>query len=165
MVKFSELTEKQWVEWRSYLDTCILPVTGLNGEESPVEAAGQLERLRGWLDGIEIPFRGRIVTYPACHFATDGNSADERSRLNRLCIKLRSQGFVHIVIVSAQLSVTGDELPEADLVITPDSLQVDDAAHARPVIKDRIQKMWNAPPSSGNKRQYPNMSSKKKGPL
>lgn len=100
-MKFSELTAEQWKEWGPYLDTCILPVTGLSGLESPVEAVERLERLRDWLDGVEIPFHGRTVTYPAYHFtgASEPEPADIEL-LDKVCGRPGEQGFAYIVIVS-----------------------------------------------------------------
>ncbi|MGO4375464.1 DUF2487 family protein, partial [Paenibacillus sp. MCAF20] len=67
-MKFSEIEKEQWEELRPYLDTCLLPVTGMDGSEQPYEATEWLERLRDIMDLIEIPFKGRVVTYPACHY-------------------------------------------------------------------------------------------------
>lgn len=67
-MKFSDIEEQTWDELRPYLDTAVLPVTGLNGGETPWEATRELEYLRDALDLIEIPFKGRIVTYPATIF-------------------------------------------------------------------------------------------------
>ena len=65
----------------TYLDTCLLPVTGLTGKESPVEAGDRLEQLRDLLDLLEIPYHGRTVTYPAWHYAEDAE--DLKTELGR----------------------------------------------------------------------------------
>lgn len=141
-MKFSELTEEQWEEWGPYLDTCILPVTGLNGSESPIEAGYRLEKLRDWLDGVEIPFRGRTVTYPAYHFMSEQLADDELDLLNGLCSRLRKQGFAYIVVISAQLPITAEKLPEADLVITPVEMIAENAGDALAEMKTLVQNMW-----------------------
>lgn len=149
VVKFSELTEEQWEEWGPYLDTCILPVTGLNGTESPIEAGYRLEKLRDWLDGIEMPFRGRTVTYPAYHFVSQQLDDDELRLLNGLCTRLRRQGFAYIVVVSAQLPLTSDKLPAADLVITPAELMEEEAGQVRSAMKICVQNMWSVTQTQG----------------
>jgi len=141
-MKFNELTKEQWEEWKGYLDTCILPVTGLSGMESPPEVASQLEMLRNWLGGIEIPFRGRTVTYPAYHFIPDNIEMNSLCLVNKLCTQLRSQGFTYIVIISAQWNIMRDELPQADLVVSPVELWTTDLSRAQQQIKERVQKMW-----------------------
>lgn len=142
-MKFSELTEKQWTEWRRYLDTCLLPVTGLSGVESPWEMTVRLEKLRSWLDGIEIPFRGRTITYPAYHFVLDELEKKDLSFLNEWCVKLRSQSYAHIIIVSAQWNITKDKLPEADLVFSPAELLTTDLFQVWQQMKERVQNMWD----------------------
>ena len=67
-MKFSDIEEQNWEQLAPYLDTCLLPLTGLDGTEKPWQATNALEKLRDFLDLIEIPFRGRIVTYPAAHY-------------------------------------------------------------------------------------------------
>lgn len=148
-MKFSELTEEQWEELRPYLDTCILPVTGLDGSESPIEAVYRLEKLRDWLDGVEIPFRGRTVTYPAYHFVSEKLADDELKLLNGLCSRLRKQGFAYVVVVSAQLPITGDKLPEADLVITPVEMMAENAGNACAAMKTLVQNMWTVTQTQG----------------
>lgn len=144
-MKFSELTAEQWKEWGPYLDTCILPVTGLTGLESPVEAAERLERLRDWLDGVEIPFHGRTVTYPAYHF-TGGREPQpaDIELLDKVCGRLREQGFAYIVIVSQAIRLQQGEVPQADAVFTPAELGTEDTNAVKELMKDKIQKMWYA---------------------
>ncbi|WP_426453600.1 DUF2487 family protein [Paenibacillus sp. S-38] len=101
-MKFSEINEGQWEELRPYLDTCLLPVTGLTGAESPWQAARELEHLRDALDLLEIPFKGRTVTYPALHFTPAGDTVTLRSLLQQVCTGLRSEGFRYVVLVTAQ---------------------------------------------------------------
>ncbi|MCY9517092.1 DUF2487 family protein [Paenibacillus apiarius] len=142
-MKFSELTLEQWKEWEPYLDTCVLPITGLTGEESPVESADRLERLRDWLDGVEIPFRGRVVTYPAYHFVMDKQPQQQDiSLINGVCSRLRERGFAHIVIISADMHITKDMLKAADEVFSPLAFPWKELTLIKEEMNKRIQKMW-----------------------
>src|SRR5690348_10219692 len=85
-LKFSEMTQDSWAELQLYLDTCLIPYTALSGEQSPVEVTEALERLRDFLDLVEIPFKGRIMTYPAFHYANPELSMT----LNSLSAQLKS---------------------------------------------------------------------------
>mgnify|MGYP001233703484 CR=1 FL=1 len=135
-MKFSEIKREDWASLAPYLDTCLLPVSGLGGEESPVEAADRLEQLRDLLDLLERPFRGRTVTYPAWHYVPDIAAAKEQ--IARTVRKLRGQGFRFIIIVTVmeQLAeLQGEADPDrADLVITP--------ARAERV-HDLVTELWN----------------------
>ncbi|MFD0958837.1 DUF2487 family protein [Paenibacillus chungangensis] len=115
-MKFSEIEDDKWKELAPYLDTCLLPVTGMSGLESPPKATACLEQLRDMMDMVEIPFRGRVVTYPACHYWADGLNFDEM--LAKWCEALRSIGFTYIIVATANatLELTCDA---ADLVLRP----------------------------------------------
>jgi len=115
-VKFSEIEQEQWEELKPYLDTCLLPITGLDGSESPVEATVALENLRDIMDLIEIPYTGRVVTYPACHYLSRDPSAI--AQIASYCRALRGQGFKYIILITAKLH-TEFHIDEADLWITP----------------------------------------------
>ena len=67
-MKFSEISADLWAEQRAYFDTCILPLSGLDGSEQPHEATKKLADLQKTLDIIDRLYRGRIVIYPACHY-------------------------------------------------------------------------------------------------
>lgn len=113
-MKFSEIESSQWDELKPYLDTCLLPVTGLTGLESPAEATQALEDLRDIMDGIEIPFKGRVVTYPACHYTGE---KEGHTVVEQLCASLKRTGFRYIIVVSARL--TNLAPASADLVFAP----------------------------------------------
>jgi 23S rRNA (pseudouridine1915-N3)-methyltransferase len=72
-MKFSELSAETWEQQHTYFDTCILPLSGLDGSEHPFEATKKLADLQKTLDIIEKLYRGRIVIYPACHYMTNLN--------------------------------------------------------------------------------------------
>jgi len=115
-VKFSEIEAEQWEELKPYVDTCLLPITGLDGSESPADATNCLEHLRDIMDLIEIPFRGRIVTYPAYHYF-DGKEESQQA-IESCCSKLRMQGYKHIILITVKRSIKF-QTNEADLWITP----------------------------------------------
>lgn len=118
-MKFSEIKKEEWPALKPYLDTCLLPVTGLSAGVSPVEAVDELERLRDVLDLLERPYRGRTVTYPAWHFVID--NAKTREQLRELVQELKSaSGFRFVILVTLVEEFREDQaLPEADLIITP----------------------------------------------
>ncbi|WP_341278142.1 DUF2487 family protein [Paenibacillus sp. FSL H8-0537] len=135
-MKFSDVQEEQWEELRPYLDTCMLPVTGMSGEEQPYEATAALERLRDVMDLIEIPFKGRVVTYPALHYVGARAAVD---MINDVCASLRGAGFRYIIVATAsgKLDLAG---VQADLLLGPD--QAGELPHAADV-KERVSLMWN----------------------
>ncbi|WP_284640191.1 DUF2487 family protein [Paenibacillus silviterrae] len=122
-MKFSDIEEQGWAELAPFLDTCLLPITGMTGAEQPWEATRALEELRDALDGLEQPFKGRVVTYPALHYLPEGEAGE--LLLGRLCDKLRSSGFRYVVAVTAK---SEEELPlsrgNRDLLlrVTPEEL-------------------------------------------
>jgi 23S rRNA (pseudouridine1915-N3)-methyltransferase len=115
-MKFSEITREQWEELSPYLDTCLLPVTGMPNTAKPYEATEWLEQLRDIMDLIEIPFKGRVVTYPAWHYISDSERLSEH--LNEWCASAKRGGFRYVIVVTAnkQLIV---ECPEVDLWFGP----------------------------------------------
>ncbi|MCR2802993.1 YpiF family protein [Paenibacillus soyae] len=117
-MKFSDILGEQWDELKPYLDTCLLPVTGLDGNEAPHEATEKLEKLRDLMDLIEIPFKGRVVTYPASHYVESFENAGES--LAGFCRRLRSSGFAFIILASANPEIKLGNAG-ADLVIQPGS--------------------------------------------
>lgn len=115
-MKFSEIGEAKWNEWRPYLDTCLLPVTGLTGKEEPWQATQALERLRDGLDELERRYTGRIVTYPALHYTAGGGLG---AQLDEVCRNLKaSAGFSFVVVLAGDGEAFGVEKPEAaDLLL------------------------------------------------
>lgn len=116
-MKFSELNAQQWAELQPYLDTAVLPVTGLTGGEMPYEATARLERLRDVLDLIEKPFKGRIVTYPAVQYGEPSQAFIDQ--LSALGERLRTVGFKFVVIASA-VPLQAEASAAADLIIAPE---------------------------------------------
>ncbi|MCM3783994.1 YpiF family protein [Neobacillus mesonae] len=117
-MKFSEIGQEDWNEWKPYLDTCIIPLTGLTGKESPLESVSALEKLRDFLDQIETPFKGRIVTYPAFHYI----SSTYYEALNEVCREAKVGGFKFVMIMSEK-NIDKDAIPACDLSFSITALE------------------------------------------
>lgn len=139
-MKFSEFTEESWREHGKYFDTCLLPFTGLTGEESPPEAAAVLEKLRDLLDLIEQPFRGRVVVYPAIQYAA-GQNVDY---LNEVCRKVKSSPFQYVVVASAVPGVLPEDIYESDLVFTLSGLGPEYKGPEKSEINEKIHALWQS---------------------
>jgi hypothetical protein len=139
-MKFSDIERDNWEELRPFVDTCLLPLSGLTGAEQPWEVTQALERLRDILDLVEIPFKGRTVTYPAIHYSGDQETA-ERLCAN-LCMNLKRQGFRFVIVVSANRADGADKFPHADLVIVPPGEEDGGIADLSSAISAKIQKLW-----------------------
>ncbi|KGP82597.1 MULTISPECIES: DUF2487 family protein [unclassified Paenibacillus] len=138
-MKFSEMTQDSWAELQLYLDTCLIPYTALTGKQSPVEATEALERLRDFLDLVEIPFKGRIMTYPAFHYA----GPDMSMALNTLSEQLKSSGFKYVVIMSSDGVLEQSQISSADLVLSRSILsqEVGEEGIAR-FVGEKIRELW-----------------------
>ncbi len=117
-MKFSEIEKERWDELSPYLDTCLLPVTGMTGMEKPHEATERLEELRDMLDLVEIPFKGRVVTYPACHYQFEG--AEFAQGVEEIVKRLKASGFAYVILATASAMPKLDECG-ADLILRPDA--------------------------------------------
>lgn len=137
-MKFSEIEASAWEGLRPYLDTCLIPVTGLTGLEQPYEVTEKLERLRDVLDWVEIPFKGRVVTYPSFQYQTEGMTRV----INDLCRNVKSSGFAYAIVVSADFEWTNEELPDADLIVTLRGFSADSGDAAGGQVKSAVQEMW-----------------------
>ena len=138
-MKFSEIHPNEWEELKPYLDTCLLPLTGLNGEESPWKVTELLEQLRDIMDLVEIPFKGRIVTYPAIQYKTE----DEWmiTTVNTLCLKLKLDTFKHVIVITADEALAKLEFLESDLFITTNGL-TEETSENRARIVSQVQSLW-----------------------
>ncbi|MBP1999560.1 hypothetical protein J2Z69_000579 [Paenibacillus shirakamiensis] len=137
-MKFSEISPEEWEELKPYLDTCLIPVTGLQGTEQPFEVVYALERLRDVMDWIEVPFKGRIVTYPAVQYEVE----DIHSYLNKLCHNVKYIGFKYVILVSADVEIDSKLICESDLIVTPAHFmgQADEAPSVS--VMREIQALW-----------------------
>jgi 23S rRNA (pseudouridine1915-N3)-methyltransferase len=138
-MKFSEINADSWPELQNYLDTCLIPVSGLTGEESPWEITDKVARTGQWLAPLEQAFRGRTVTMPAFHY--DTGSIEDRERLNRLARQWRTNGFRYIIVICGQPK----ELPwklDVDLIIQP---TFDDEVTDVEKIRKSVADLWRQP--------------------
>lgn len=117
-MKFSELNDEQWADLQPYLDTCLLPVTGLTGEERPPEATAKISAAGDWLYPLETAFRGRTVTLPAYHYADPADEGD-LARLERYCAALKGTGYRFLIVVTGWEAIAAAPLPSADLIVGP----------------------------------------------
>ncbi|MBB3069675.1 hypothetical protein FHS14_002670 [Paenibacillus baekrokdamisoli] len=136
-MKFSDLSAEQWAELQPYLDTAILPLTGLSGSEMPHEATAVLENLRDVLDLIEGPFKGRVVVYPACHYVKWDDGANEQ--LAVLCSSLKQVGFRYVIIAAAFQAPDQDKPISADMVI---GLENGDVLPSAPAVSEAVRTLW-----------------------
>lgn len=140
-MKFSEIEREQWKELAPYLDTVLLPVSGLTGGEEPWEAVSALERLRDALDPLETAYRGRVVTYPALHYV---NSDDELVKwTDELCDRLFAVGFQFCIVVTGDEKVAGLRFERPSAVIGP----AGDELYAQQA-KRMVESLWHGAPLS-----------------
>ncbi|TFE30020.1 DUF2487 family protein [Cohnella luojiensis] len=138
-MKFSEIDPDSWPELQPYLDTCLLPLSGLTGDESPWEATDKVARTGEWLAPVEQAFRGRTVTMPAFHY--DFGGREQLDRLNRLIGSWKSVGFRYVIVISGQ-AVHQEERLNADLIIRPDS---DEGEPDTQRISKLVAELWRKP--------------------
>lgn len=132
-MKFSEFDGRRWGELQPYFDTCILPVTGLTGGETPDEATAALERLRDLLELVELPYKGRTVTYPAMHYTAEG-----AGMIARTIARLRETGFKHVMVMSLEAP---DEAERAGADLWVHS-EADGSLPDAAVVSEAVQRMW-----------------------
>ncbi|MNZ66967.1 hypothetical protein D3C78_852020 [compost metagenome] len=137
-MKFSEVDKQSWEELRVYLDTCLIPVTGLTGTESPFEVVEALERLRDMMDLVEIPFKGRIVTYPSFQYGNE----EIMQYINEVCHNVKQSGFAYAIVISADVDLSDTQLRNADLILTPSALSGFSEGENQQAVHEKIQKMW-----------------------
>lgn len=137
-MKFSDFSRESWTENGSFYDTCLLPLTGLSGIENPAEVTAALERLRNFLELVEKPFQGRIVTYPAVQYANP-NLAEV---INDICRKVKSSTFQYIIVLTADLPLSEMGIIESDLLLSLTDIQASQASSISSYISEKIQAMW-----------------------
>jgi hypothetical protein len=138
-MKFSEIQQNDWEELKPYLDTCLLPLTGLSGEESPWKVTENLEKLRDLMDYVEIPYKGRVVTYPALQYKIEEDHMV--AIVDALCHKLKAGYFKYVIIITADDTIAKLEFQANDLLISPFMLMQDVNA-TRAKIDFGIQRLW-----------------------
>ncbi|MBX4149484.1 DUF2487 family protein [Paenibacillus sp. FSL W7-1279] len=137
-MKFSEVDEQTWPELKPFFDTCLIPFTGLSGMETPWEATAALERLRDFMDLAEIPFKGRLVTYPAVQY---GNTEDIKL-LNEVCHNVKSSGFKFVVIMTADVELSKEDVPDSTLVLSRRRLEGSEGIPLSAIVAGQISEMW-----------------------
>lgn len=137
-MKFSELDEQAWPELAPYFDTCLIPFTGLTGREKPWEATSALERLRDFMELAEIPFKGRIVTYPAVQY---GNT-EKTSLINEVCHNVKSAGFKYVVVMTADGELRQEDVPESTLVLSRRGIEAEGSRTIADAVSSEIREMW-----------------------
>ena len=140
-MKFSEIDEASWAELQPFLDTCLLPVSGLTGEETPSEAADKAASTGSWLVPLEKSFTGRTVTLPAFHYYSRNDELDFE-RLNQLCRQLKKQGYRYVIAVCGIPKGLPEDL-SADLVIQPDR---EDEQPDEDALRKAVSELWRNGP-------------------
>ncbi|NQX44792.1 DUF2487 family protein [Paenibacillus tritici] len=137
-MKFSDFDTKSWETDGHFYDTCVIPFSGLQGTETPPETVSLLERQRDFLELIEQPFQGRVVTYPAVQYAGPGSAA----LINELCRKVKSSGFQYAVVLSANERLSGEEIYESDLLLSLPEIAADSRTAVSTHVRGEIQGLW-----------------------
>lgn len=122
-MKFSEIYEEPWKELQPYLDTCVLPISGLTGAEAPWEAGSQLEKARDVLDAIEAAYTGRVVIYPAVQYWQAADKPAFEQYVEMICTKLKQSGFRYVVLALGDSLLFPLECPSSDLIVHPEKLE------------------------------------------
>lgn len=137
-MKFSEVDEQTWPELKPFYDTCLIPYTGLTGLESPWEVTAALERLRDFMDLAEIPFKGRLVTYPAIQYGKTGDI----KLLNEVCHNVKSIGFKYVIVMTADGELSEKDVPESTLVLSRRRFEGNGGAPLSATVSEQISEMW-----------------------
>ncbi|WP_053376379.1 DUF2487 family protein [Paenibacillus sp. FJAT-27812] len=136
-MKFSEISKEQWEELSPYLDTCLLPITGMVEPVQPYEATAWLERLRDLLDLIEIPFKGRVVTYPAWHYIYGKDNF--AAHVEQWCASVKQAGFRYVIVVTPDKELKL-KCPSVDLWLQPTE---EDALPLQTEVSNQIRALWS----------------------
>ncbi|MCY9657212.1 DUF2487 family protein [Paenibacillus chondroitinus] len=139
-MKFNEISAQEWYDLKPYLDTCLLPVTGLTGFEDPAQVTLALEQLRDALETIEIPYKGRVVTYPALHYMT---AVSMRDQLEALSLHLKRMGFRYVIVLTIHTEAASWKADQTDLLIAVDMEQWESKAEQiKASISKQVQHLW-----------------------
>lgn len=139
-MKFNDISAQDWPELKPYLDTCLLPLTGLTGFEDPAQVTLALEQLRDALETIEIPYKGRVVTYPALHYIT---GTDMREQLNAISLHLKRMGFRYVIGLTIHTDAALWKAEQTDLLIVVDMKQwTSQSELIKSSISKQVQELW-----------------------
>lgn len=147
-MKFSDIDKEQWIELKPFLDTVLLPVTGLSGAEEPWEATRRLEQLRDLIDAVEGPYRGRVVVYPAYHYISEISIEEQ---LESICNQLRATGFVYVIIALRGNIEPQSDKPYYDLLLSYSNYKGTTVGDMKKDVREKILVTW------GTKRDDANM--------
>lgn len=137
-MKFSDIKKEMWSDLAPYLDTCLLPLTGLTGREAPHQVTEALTRLQAAMDTIEMPYKGRVVTYPSLHyFYPPGMFA---AHVDELCARLKEGGFRYVIAVTADPAIAVMKFAGADLLVAADT-----SATGEPPVAKLVERLWQQP--------------------
>ncbi|AKG35396.1 DUF2487 family protein [Paenibacillus durus] len=137
-MKFSDFNSVSWEENGHYYDTCLIPFTGLTGQESPPQTVERLEKLRDYIDRIERPFRGRIVVYPAVQYDID----NKEQLINEICHNVKSSNFRYAIVLDAGGTLIAQDVYESDLPIAIKGFFDDNGVRGIGLATQEIQRMW-----------------------
>ncbi|TXK81390.1 DUF2487 family protein [Paenibacillus sp. N3.4] len=139
-MKFNEIPVQEWPDLKPYLDTCLLPITGLTGFEDPAQVTRSLEQLRDALETIELPYKGRVVTYPALHYIA---GADMREQLQTISLRLKRSGFRYVIVLSIHTEAAQWKADDTDLMIILDMEQwTSQSVEMKSSISKQVQQLW-----------------------
>ncbi|GFZ89859.1 hypothetical protein GCM10008018_40150 [Paenibacillus marchantiophytorum] len=139
-MKFDEVPAKDWIDLKPYLDTCLLPVSGLSGFEDPMQVTERLQHLRDALEAIEIPYKGRVVTYPAVHYVTGVQIKDQ---LDAVSLHLKRMGFRYVIVLTVHKEATQWKADETDLFIAVDMDRwATESEQIKSSISKQVQHLW-----------------------
>ncbi|SDN86532.1 Protein of unknown function [Paenibacillus sp. yr247] len=139
-MKFNDIPANDWPDLKPYLDTCLLPLTGLTGFEDPTQVTVALEQLRDALETIEIPFKGRVVTYPALHYIT---GVDMREQLHAISLHLKRMGFRYVIVLTLHTEAALWKTDQTDLLINVDLEQwTSQSDQIKSNISKQVLQLW-----------------------
>jgi 23S rRNA (pseudouridine1915-N3)-methyltransferase len=115
-MKFNEIKQSDWLQLQLYLDTCLLPLSGLNGTETPDEMTRSLEELRDLMTPIETNFKGRIVTLPAVQYFINEQDLFV-AHVDEIARRCKRQNYRFIIAISANETLKKLKFSEVDLFI------------------------------------------------
>lgn len=141
-MKFNDIDEHSWGEIRPFVDTCLLPLTGLTGQEAPWQVTRKLEKLRDLMDHVETPFRGRVITYPSVQYLEEEET--QAAMVNKLCRRLKdSGGYRFVITITANSKIAEMVFTESDMHITLDPDEEWTSQQLRDRIAERVGELWS----------------------
>ncbi len=139
-MKFNDINQEQWWDLKRYFDTCVIPITGLSGKEEPWQVKLALEKMRDALAFVEIPYHGRMVTYPALHYTLDDSAIH---LANHISTQLKSIGFTYVILLTTSDVVAHWSPISADVLLYIDTTDSEiTVQERRRQIASQIETVW-----------------------